>query len=54
MTERPDEVEITFGVKVDAEVGAIIAKTGLQGQFEIKLKWVRDASAAPAQDDTPA
>lgn len=42
MAERPDEVEIKFGIKVDVEAGAIIAKTGLQGQFEVKLKWVRD------------
>jgi hypothetical protein len=39
MTRRPDEVEITFGVKLDAEVGAVIAKTGVQGQFEVKLTW---------------
>lgn len=58
MTQRPDEVEITFGVKVDAEAGAIIAKTGMQGQFEIRLKWVHDASATPdpdpIQDEAPA
>lgn len=48
MAERPDEVELKFGVKVDAQVGAVIAKSGLQGQFEIKLKWVRDPPPAPA------
>ncbi|WP_020666927.1 CU044_2847 family protein [Amycolatopsis nigrescens] len=42
MVQRPDEVELKFGVKLDAQIGAVIAKTGLQGQFEIKLKWVRD------------
>jgi hypothetical protein len=50
LAQRPDEVEIKFGVKVDAQVGAVIAKTGLQGQIEIKLKWIRDASATPAPD----
>ena len=54
MAERPDEVEIKFGVKVDVQAGAIIAKTGLQGQFEVKLKWIREKSspsrAAPVQD----
>jgi hypothetical protein len=39
MTRRPDEVEIKFGVKLDAEVGALIARTGVQGQFEVKLTW---------------
>ncbi|HYS36105.1 MAG TPA: CU044_2847 family protein, partial [Pseudonocardiaceae bacterium] len=35
MTRRPDELEIKFGVKLDAEVGALIARTGVQGQFEV-------------------
>ncbi|MEC3982645.1 CU044_2847 family protein [Amycolatopsis sp. H20-H5] len=47
MTRKPDEVEIKFGVKLTAEAGAVIAKTGLEGQFEVKLKWKRDP-AAPA------
>lgn len=46
MASQPDEVEITFGVRLDAEVGAVIAKTGMAGNFEVKLTWrsnVRDA-----------
>lgn len=39
MAHKPDEVEITFGVKLDAEVGAVIAKTGVEGQLEVKLTW---------------
>jgi len=39
MSRCPDEVEITFGVKLDAEAGAIIARTGVQGQLEVKLTW---------------
>jgi hypothetical protein len=42
MTRAPDEVELKFGIKLDAEVGAVIARTGVQGQFEVKLKWRRD------------
>jgi hypothetical protein len=44
----PDEVELKFGVKLDAQAGAVIARTGLQGQFEVKLKWVRE----PSTEDT--
>jgi hypothetical protein len=33
MTCRPDEVAINFGVMLDAEVGAVIARTGLPGQL---------------------
>jgi hypothetical protein len=45
----PDEVELKFGVKLDAQAGAVIARTGLQGQFEVKLKWLRDG-ASPAEE----
>ncbi|AXB43196.1 CU044_2847 family protein [Amycolatopsis albispora] len=48
----PDEVELKFGVKLDAQAGAVIAKTGLQGQFEVKLKWLRDPAAAVPQEET--
>ncbi|MGW0519022.1 CU044_2847 family protein [Crossiella sp. NPDC003009] len=37
----PDEVELKFGVKLDAQAGAVIARTGVQGHFEVKLKWQR-------------
>ncbi|EWM09826.1 MULTISPECIES: CU044_2847 family protein [unclassified Kutzneria] len=39
MPHRPDEVELKFGVRFDAQAGAFIARTGLQGHFEVKLKW---------------
>lgn len=41
MPEAPDEVELKFGMKLDVEAGAMIARTGVQGQFEVKLKWRR-------------
>jgi hypothetical protein len=41
MAQKPHEVEITFGVKLDAQAGAIIARTGMQGHFEVKVKWVQ-------------
>ncbi len=47
MAHQPDEVEITFGVRLDAEFGAVIAKTGMAGNFEVKLTWrpqVRDTT----------
>ncbi|MFL6118369.1 CU044_2847 family protein [Actinophytocola sp.] len=50
MSRTPDEVELKFGIKLDAEAGAIIARTGIQGQFEVKLKWRNGASI---QDEEP-
>lgn len=50
MTRAPDEVELKFGLKLDAEANAVIARTGVQGQIEVKLRWRRDLLA---QDDDP-
>jgi len=41
--ERPDEIELEFGVKFGTEAGAVIAKTALEGQFTVKLKWAADS-----------
>lgn len=38
---RPDEVEIKFGVTLDTAVGAVLARTGIQGHLEVTLRWER-------------
>ncbi|MEO3813827.1 CU044_2847 family protein [Sphaerisporangium sp. B11E5] len=35
----PNEVEIEFGVRLTAEAGAVIAKTGTEGHLTVKLTW---------------
>ncbi|MGH3826977.1 MAG: CU044_2847 family protein [Pseudonocardiaceae bacterium] len=47
MAQHPDEVVITFGVRLDAEVGAVIAKTGMSGNFEVKLSWRSEVPDTP-------
>jgi Trypsin-co-occurring domain 1 len=44
MAQKPDELEIKFGVKLDAQAGAIIARTGMQGHFEVKVRWIQDGA----------
>jgi Trypsin-co-occurring domain 1 len=39
----PKELELSFGIKFDTEVGAIIAKTGVEGSLAVKLVWKRSA-----------
>jgi Trypsin-co-occurring domain 1 len=52
MTRAPDEIELKFGLKLDAEANAVIARTGVQGQIEVKLRWCRDTQAR--ENDPPA
>jgi hypothetical protein len=40
----PDAVEIEFGVKFNAEAGAVIAKTSAEGHLLVKLSWSQSAS----------
>ncbi len=44
-----DEVEVKFGVKISAELGAIIASGSGEVNYEITLKWKRES-----QDDQTA
>jgi hypothetical protein len=39
MSVRPDSVEVEFGIKFDAEAGAVIAKTGIEAAVTVKLAW---------------
>lgn len=36
---KPEEVEITFGLKLTFSAGAVIASTSGEGNFQIRLKW---------------
>ncbi|MFJ1702058.1 CU044_2847 family protein [Kitasatospora sp. NPDC088346] len=42
---HPDGVEIEFGVKLTAEAGALIARTGGEAHLTVRLSWGRDGSA---------
>jgi hypothetical protein len=44
LASPPDEVAVEFGVKLNAETGAVIAKAATEANFRINLKWTRAAS----------
>ena len=46
--ERPTTVELEFGIKLDAEAGALVARAGAEASFNVKLIWQREARPAPA------
>ena len=41
MSSNPDEMEVTFGLKMGAEAGAFIAASGIEANFTVLLKWNR-------------
>ena len=41
----PDQKEIEFGIKLNAEAGALIAKTSAEAHFTVKLTWRGDIRA---------
>jgi Trypsin-co-occurring domain 1 len=59
----PDSVELTFGIKLSAELGGfVVAKAGGEAHYEVKLKWnsvrsttVEEANARSGNNpDSPA
>jgi glycine/serine hydroxymethyltransferase len=38
-TIRPEEFEVKLGIKLDSEIGAVIAKASTGAQIEVVMKW---------------
>jgi L-cysteine desulfidase len=45
-TARPDEIKLISGIKLTAEAGAVIAKSGLEGNIGVEMVWKRAAPGA--------
>jgi Trypsin-co-occurring domain 1 len=41
LAKKPEEAEVEFGLKLDAEAGALIAKTTMEAHIVVTLKWSR-------------
>jgi len=54
LASPPDEVKVEFGVKLNAETGAVIAKAATEANFKINLKWTRAASGSSLPDSGPS
>jgi len=48
IAERPKQVEIEFNLKLDAEVGAIVAQASAEAGFNVKLTWEREKPTRPS------
>jgi hypothetical protein len=45
LAERPDEVEVSFGVTLDGTVGGIIGSASAGSHLDVTLRWRASASA---------
>jgi hypothetical protein len=43
LVERPSEIQVTFGVKLTMEAGALISKIGGEAALQVQLTWKTDA-----------
>jgi Trypsin-co-occurring domain 1 len=39
LARQPEQVEVEFGVRLNAEAGAVIARTQAEGHLQVKLTW---------------
>ena len=45
LSDPPDEIEVAFGLALNAEVGAFIAAAGAEANYSVTLTWRREAAA---------
>jgi len=49
VTERPSTISISFGLKLNAEGGAVVAKAGVEAAINITMTWQRTIVTATAK-----
>lgn len=49
LPRQPDEVTVEFGVRLDLEAGAVIARTAVEGHIQVTVLWKRPDKAANGQ-----
>jgi hypothetical protein len=46
VADPPDQIEVTFGIKLSGELGAVIAKTAAEANFSVRLSWSRPKASS--------
>jgi hypothetical protein len=46
VADPPDQIEVTFGIRLSGEVGAVIAKTAAEANFSVRLSWSRPRASS--------
>lgn len=52
-TLAPDAVTMTFGVTMNADTGAVIARTAAEATFQVEMVWSRERAPDPAALPAP-
>ncbi len=50
--DAPDEVQVSFGLKLSADAGAVLASAGAEANYTITLKWVKEKAVAKPKAKT--
>jgi hypothetical protein len=50
LAQQPEQIEIQFGIRLNAEAGAVIARTQAEGHLQVKLTWTGPKLAAANRD----
>ncbi|WP_446038337.1 CU044_2847 family protein [Streptomyces sp. SID1121] len=53
LAHRPDEVEVTFGVVLDAKLGGVIASSNAGAHLDVTLRWNGSPAAPTPEAITP-
>jgi Trypsin-co-occurring domain 1 len=47
LAEQPQQIQVEFGIRLNAEAGAVIARTQAEGHLQVTLTWTRAERAGP-------
>jgi len=47
LADPPDEIEVEFGLTLNAEAGAFVAVAGAEANYTVKLTWKREEEKSP-------
>jgi hypothetical protein len=46
LAQQPEQIEVEFGVRFNAEAGAVIARTQAEGHLQVRLTWTQPKPGA--------
>jgi hypothetical protein len=49
LSDQPNEIEVVFGFKMNAEIGASIAKASSEANYTVTMKWQRETQIDPSE-----